>query len=56
MDGGSGVAVVTDAGGEEQACMAPPFTLREFNRKWARRVLAQGAHVLMMTDGLDLSM
>ncbi len=28
-------------------------TLREFNRKWARRVLAQGAHVLMMTDGLD---
>ena len=28
-------------------------TLCEFNRKWARRVLAQGAHVLMMTDGLD---
>ena len=28
-------------------------TLREFNRTWARRVLAQGAHVLMMTDGLD---
>ena len=28
-------------------------TLREFNLKWARRVLAQGAHVLMMTDGLD---
>jgi AMP deaminase len=35
MDGGSGVAVVTDAGGEEQACMAPPFTLREFNRDLA---------------------
>ncbi len=29
------------------------YTLREFNLKWARRVLAQGAHVLMMTDGLD---
>ncbi len=28
-------------------------TLREFNRKWARRVLTQGAHVLLMTDGLD---
>lgn len=27
--------------------------LREFNMKWSRRVLAQGAHVLMMTDGLD---
>ena len=27
--------------------------LREFNLKWGRRVLAQGAHVLMMTDGLD---
>ena len=27
--------------------------LREFNLKWARRVLAQGAHVLLMTDGLD---
>ena len=27
--------------------------LREFNLKWSRRVLAQGAHVLMMTDGLD---
>ena len=27
--------------------------LHEFNMKWARRVLAQGAHVLMMTDGLD---
>jgi uncharacterized protein with von Willebrand factor type A (vWA) domain len=29
------------------------YTLREFNLKWGRRVLAQGAHVLMMTDGLD---
>ncbi len=27
--------------------------LREFNMKWSRRVLAQGAHVLLMTDGLD---
>jgi hypothetical protein len=28
-------------------------TLKEFNFKWARRVLTQGAHVLLMTDGLD---
>ena len=28
-------------------------TLKEFNYKWARRVLTQGAHVLLMTDGLD---
>ncbi len=28
-------------------------TLHEFNYKWARRVLTQGAHVLLMTDGLD---
>ena len=28
-------------------------SLREFNYKWARRVLTQGAHVLLMTDGLD---
>jgi uncharacterized protein with von Willebrand factor type A (vWA) domain len=28
-------------------------SLREFNFRWARRVLAQGAHVLIMTDGLD---
>src|SRR5437868_3687700 len=27
--------------------------LREFNFHWARRVLTQGAHVLLMTDGLD---
>ena len=27
--------------------------LRGFNVKWSRRVLAQGAHVLLMTDGLD---
>ncbi len=27
--------------------------LAEFNRKWARRVLAQGAVVLLVTDGLD---
>ena len=27
--------------------------LKEFNYKWARRVLTQGAHVLIMTDGLD---
>ncbi len=28
-------------------------TLHEFNFRWARRVLTQGAHVLLMTDGLD---
>lgn len=28
-------------------------TLREFNYRWARRVLTQGAQVLIMTDGLD---
>ena len=28
-------------------------SLREFNFKWARRVLTQGAHLLLMTDGLD---
>jgi uncharacterized protein len=27
--------------------------LHEFNFKWTRRVLTQGAHVLLMTDGLD---
>lgn len=27
--------------------------LKEFNYKWTRRVLTQGAHVLLMTDGLD---
>jgi uncharacterized protein with von Willebrand factor type A (vWA) domain len=27
--------------------------LRDFNFHWARRVLTQGAHVLIMTDGLD---
>ncbi|MGE0007878.1 MAG: VWA domain-containing protein [Parvibaculaceae bacterium] len=27
--------------------------VREFNYRWARRVLTQGAHVLIMTDGLD---
>ncbi|MGI9484095.1 MAG: vWA domain-containing protein [Hyphomicrobiales bacterium] len=27
--------------------------LREFNFKWSRRVLAQGAHVLLITDGLE---
>ncbi len=27
--------------------------LREFNFKWARRVLTGGAHVLLMTDGLE---
>ncbi len=27
--------------------------LHEFNFKWSRRVLGQGAHVLLMTDGLD---
>ena len=27
--------------------------LGEFNRRWSRRVLAQGAVVLMITDGLD---
>lgn len=28
-------------------------SLRAFNYRWARRVLTQGAHVIMMTDGLD---
>jgi uncharacterized protein with von Willebrand factor type A (vWA) domain len=27
--------------------------LHEFNFKWSRRVLGRGAHVLLMTDGLD---
>ncbi len=27
--------------------------IREFNYRWGRRVLAQGAHVLLMSDGLD---
>jgi len=27
--------------------------IREFNFLWARRVLTQGAHLLIMTDGLD---
>jgi len=27
--------------------------LREFNQQWSRRVLAQGAIVLLVTDGLD---
>ncbi|MDP9137714.1 MAG: VWA domain-containing protein [Pseudomonadota bacterium] len=27
--------------------------IKEFNYRWARRVLAQGAHVLLMSDGLD---
>ncbi len=29
------------------------LTLREFNQKWARRVLTQGAEVLLMSDGLE---
>ena len=29
------------------------LTLKEFNRKWARRVLTQGAEVLLMSDGLE---
>jgi hypothetical protein len=28
-------------------------SLKEFNFRWARRVLTQNAHVLIMTDGLD---
>jgi uncharacterized protein with von Willebrand factor type A (vWA) domain len=27
--------------------------LKEFNFRWSRRVLTQGAHVLLMTDGLE---
>ena len=27
--------------------------LRDFNRKWARRLLGQGARVLLISDGLD---
>lgn len=29
------------------------YSLHEFNRNWSRRVLGQGAVVLMITDGLD---
>jgi uncharacterized protein with von Willebrand factor type A (vWA) domain len=29
------------------------LTLKEFNQKWARRVLTQGAEVLLMSDGLE---
>ncbi|WP_373503435.1 VWA domain-containing protein [Aestuariivirga sp.] len=28
-------------------------SLKEFNYHWSRRVLTQGAHVMIMTDGLD---
>ena len=28
-------------------------SLKDFNWHWARRVLAQGAHVILMTDGLE---
>ncbi len=28
-------------------------SLHEFNQQWARRVLAQGAIVLLITDGLE---
>ena len=28
-------------------------SLREFNQRWSRRVLGQGAVVLLLTDGLD---
>lgn len=28
-------------------------TLHDFNRRWSRRVLGQGAVVLLMTDGLE---
>lgn len=28
-------------------------SLKDFNYRWARRVLTQGAHLLLMTDGLD---
>jgi uncharacterized protein len=28
-------------------------TLKEFNHKWSRRVLTQGADLLLMTDGLE---
>jgi hypothetical protein len=28
-------------------------SLKEFNLRWSRRVLAQGAHVLLLTDGLE---
>jgi uncharacterized protein with von Willebrand factor type A (vWA) domain len=30
-------------------------SLHEFNRRWSRRLLSQGAIVLLMTDGLDRS-
>src|SRR5206468_1073042 len=42
-------AQVTDwAGGTRIA-----ESLREFNRRWARRLLAQNATVLLVTDGLE---
>jgi len=42
-------ALVTDwAGGTRIA-----ESLREFNRRWARRLLAQNATVLLVTDGLE---
>jgi hypothetical protein len=29
------------------------MTLKEFNQKWSRRVLTQGAEILLMSDGLE---
>jgi uncharacterized protein with von Willebrand factor type A (vWA) domain len=43
-----GKAVVDWSGGTRIG-----FCLREFNRLWSRRVLGQGAVVLLITDGLD---
>ena len=36
-----------------RAARASPPALHEFNRRWSRRVLRQGAVVLLFTDGLE---
>ena len=36
-----------------RAAPASPHALHDFNRRWSRRVLAQGAVVLLFTDGLE---
>ena len=36
-----------------RAAPASPTSLHDFNKLWARRVLTQGAVVLLITDGLE---
>ena len=36
-----------------RAARASPSSLRAFNKQWSRRVLTQGAVVLLITDGLE---